>query len=100
MGRSHAQLLFAAFVFCRAQGSRVDFALLRDTPVASSGAIQYLDSNETAWTVSDSFGRWSIPAAVPGDLMSDLQAAGGGLEGVEAGPLPVSAYSVLPSGLQ
>lgn len=79
MGRSHVRLLFATLIV-RAHGG-VDFALLRDIPVASSGAVQYLDSNETAWTVSDSFGRWSIPAAVPGDLLSDLQAAGGGLAG-------------------
>ena len=54
----------------------VDFALLRDTPMQSCGTRQMLDSNTTSWTVSDSLLRWTVPAAVPGDLLSDLQASG------------------------
>lgn len=87
MGRTPAWLLHAVLL-CRALGS-ADFALLRDTPVATSGfgGLQYLDSNDTAWTVFDSSGRWSIPAAVPGDLLSDLQAAGGAYRCIKLGIL-------------
>jgi len=52
----------------------VDYALLRDVPMAS-GTLQYLDSNESTWTVYDSLNRWTLPGMVPGDLISDLQAA-------------------------
>lgn len=52
----------------------VDYALLRDVPMAS-GTLQYLDSNESTWTVYDSLNRWTLPGMIPGDLISDLQAA-------------------------
>lgn len=49
---------------------------LRDAPIASSGAPFYLDSPACAWTATESSLGLSIPATVPGDVITDLQAAG------------------------
>jgi beta-mannosidase len=48
----------------------------RDSPVISSVMPQYLDSYAGVnWTVSRSDGTLTIPAIVPGDLISDLAAS-------------------------
>ena len=57
-----------------ATGAPFDSGVWRDTPMAST-SLQYLDSEVQNWTVSRWDGVLTVPASVPGDLISDLQAA-------------------------
>ena len=51
-------------------------ATLRDVPIAGSAPALYLDSPACTWQASEATLNLTIPATVPGDLISDLQRAG------------------------
>jgi len=63
----------ALLLSCFAAAARA--ASLRDSAIASSVAPFYLDSPACAWTATESSLGLSIPATVPGDVISDLQRA-------------------------
>ena len=75
MAALHALLLFAT---CTAHGQslRADQHMLRDHPIASESVV-YLDGNDwVATSPGAGSGTISIPASVPGDIISDLYRAG------------------------
>ena len=51
-------------------------ASLRDAPLASASPPLYLDSPACVWSANESSLGLSIPATVPGDIITDLQRAG------------------------
>ena len=58
---------------CSSAAGRHASGGLRDTPLFGAGPPQYLDSPAQQWTARS--GDVTIPATVPGDLISDLAAA-------------------------
>ena len=82
-----ALALAMSYVAVNAAAAAPD-ASLRDHPIASAAGPLYLDSVTssgawTAWTMSPTL-NMTIPASVPGDLLTDLQHAN-----VIADPWPV-----------